>query len=73
MKLVRETHGGKVYDSDFSQRMRGSGIYAEMTKARFNVACKRVGIVRNAASGFRQRQNLFKRPIGTFEQSALFD
>ncbi len=73
MKLVRETRGGKAYDSDFSQRMRGTGVYADMIRARFNAARKRTGIVRNAASGFRQRQDLFSRPIGTYEQPSLFD
>jgi len=73
MKLVRETRGGKAYDSDFSQRMRGTGVYAEMTRARFNAARKRVGIVRNAASGFQQRKDLFSRPLGTIDQPSLFE
>ena len=73
VKLVRETRGGKVYDSDFSQRMSGTGIYANMIKTRFSQALKRSGFHHNAASGFRQRTDLFVRPLGTLDQPSLFD
>ena len=73
MTLIRDTRVGKVYDSDFSQRMRGTGVYAEMLRARFRIARKRVGFLNNAASGFHQRTDLFTRPLGTFRQPSLFD
>ena len=73
MTLIRDTRAGKVYDSDFSQRMRGTGVYAEMLRARFRIARKRVGFLNNAASGFHQRTDLFTRPLGTFRQPSLFD
>lgn len=73
MRLIRETRGGKVYDSDFSQRMSGTGIYAEMIKARFQKALKRSGFEHNRASGFCQRTDLFVRPLGTLDQPSLFD
>ncbi len=72
MKLVRETRGGKAYDSDFSQRMTGTGVYAEMIRARFRAGRKRVGFDRNAASGFNQRSDLFVRPLGSIDQPSLF-
>lgn len=73
MALVRETRKGKAYDSDFSQRMRGTGVYAEMIEARFKTALRRAGFEHNAASGFKQRSDLFQRPLATFEQPSLFD
>lgn len=73
MNLVRETRGGKVYDSDFSQRMSGTGVYAELIRTRFRAALKRHGFEHNAASGFHQRTDLFARPLGTYAQPSLFD
>lgn len=73
MRLVRETRGGKVYDSDFSQRMSGTGVYADMIKARFAKALKRSGFHHNAASGFRQSTDQFVLPHGTLDQPSLFD
>ncbi len=73
INLVRDTRGGKVYDSDFSQRMRGRGVYADLIRQRFNAARRRAGFTLNAASGFKQRTDLFERPLGTALQPSLFD
>ena len=73
MNLVRETRRGKTYDSDFSQRMSGTGEYAKMLKIRFRLALKSAGFKHNAASGFKQRRDLFVRPMGTFDQPSLFE
>ena len=45
--LVRQTRGGKLYDSDFKHRMRGHGVYAEMIAKRFQIARKRLGLDKN--------------------------
>jgi hypothetical protein len=37
---------GKVYDADFRTRMKGSGLWAELIKQRFNKACARLGFNR---------------------------
>src|SRR6202167_141832 len=42
-KLVRDTRGGKDYDSSFGKRMTGSGPVAWMIGRRFEVACERLG------------------------------
>jgi len=73
MALVRETRGGKVYDATWTERMRGTGVYADMISARFKAARKRHGFTHSAASGFRQRTDLFTRPLGTHVQPSLFD
>ncbi|WBV43568.1 PA0069 family radical SAM protein [Pseudoroseomonas cervicalis] len=44
LSLVRQTRGGRVYDSDFAQRMSGTGPYAEMLARRFRVAAQRLGL-----------------------------
>jgi DNA repair photolyase len=46
LKLVRETRGGKLYESAWGLRMRGSGVYAELLEKRFRQACKRNGLER---------------------------
>jgi DNA repair photolyase len=42
MSLLRETHGGTPYDSEWGKRMRGTGPYAEMLRIRFERACHRL-------------------------------
>ncbi len=44
MSLVRQTRGGKDYDPDWSQRMKGSGQVADLIGARFKAAIKRYGL-----------------------------
>ena len=44
LSLVRETRGGKLYQSGFGTRMVGQGPYAELLKARFEAACRRLGL-----------------------------
>lgn len=44
MSLVRQTRGGKDYDPDWSQRMRGTGPVAELIATRFKAAIKRYGL-----------------------------
>ena len=43
-KLIRETRGGKDYDSSFGKRMTGGGPVAWMIGRRFEVACARLGL-----------------------------
>jgi DNA repair photolyase len=44
MSLVRQTRGGRDYDPDWSQRMKGSGPVADLIAARFKAAVKRLGL-----------------------------
>lgn len=43
MSLLRDMRGGKVYDSGFGRRMRGTGEYAEVIAQRFALAERRLG------------------------------
>ena len=44
MSLVRLTRGGKEYDADWAQRMKGTGPVADLISARFKAAVKRYGL-----------------------------
>ena len=44
MSLIRQTRGGKDYDPDWAQRMKGTGPVAELIAVRFKAAIKRYGL-----------------------------
>lgn len=46
MSLIQQSRGGKDYDSAWGQRMRGTGLFADMIAQRFRIACKRLGLNR---------------------------
>ena len=46
MSLVQQMNGGRDYDSDFATRMRGQGVFAELIRRRFDVACRKHGFGR---------------------------
>ena len=46
LNLVRETRGGRLYESAFGLRQKGQGVYADLLKRRFELACKRLGLAR---------------------------
>ena len=43
MSLMQQMHGGKDYDSAFGQRMKGSGVFAQLLEQRFRKARDRLG------------------------------
>ena len=43
MSLLANTRGGKVYQSEFGTRMKGTGKYAALLKNRFELMCNRLG------------------------------
>jgi DNA repair photolyase len=43
-KLIRETRGGKDYDSSWGKRMTGGGPVAWMIGRRFELACEKLGL-----------------------------
>ncbi len=44
MSLVRQTRGGRDYDPEWGQRMKGSGPVADLIAKRFEAACRRYGL-----------------------------
>jgi len=60
MSLLRDTHGGKPYDSEWGKRMRGTGPYAEMLRIRFERACHRLKL--NERRGLWRLDTMLFRP-----------
>ncbi len=48
MARIREMRGGKDYDADFATRMKGSGLWADLIRQRFEKATNRIGFNRAA-------------------------
>ncbi|RYF34407.1 MAG: PA0069 family radical SAM protein [Comamonadaceae bacterium] len=68
MARIREMRGGKDYDADFATRMKGSGLWADLIRQRFEKATNRIGLHRERAS-----LDLTQfRPAGAVGQGSLF-
>ncbi len=46
MGLVQQMNGGLDYDSNFATRMHGKGVFAQLLRRRFDVACRKHGFSR---------------------------
>ena len=44
MSIVRQSRGGKDYDSAFFERQRGTGLFADMIGQRFKLATRKLGL-----------------------------
>ena len=71
MSAVRDTRGGKAYDSTWGRRMRGTGPFAELLAARFTRACREHGL--EDAELPPLRTDLFMAPRDSGPQLSLFD
>jgi DNA repair photolyase len=69
MSLVRQTRGGKEYDSSWGQRQVGTGPVAWMVGRRFEIAAEKLGL---NTQRLRLRTDLFKKPISQKGQLSLF-
>jgi DNA repair photolyase len=69
MSLIRETRGGKTYQSAFGRRMRGTGTYAELLARRFELAAARLGLNQRRHALDTGR---FARPPAAGDQFDLF-
>jgi DNA repair photolyase len=67
--LIRQTRGGKDYDSTFGKRMTGSGPYAWMIRRRVEAACARLGL--NVRKSPLTTEH-FRPPRGDGAQLSLF-
>ena len=61
LRRLREAHGGKLYESAFGTRGRGSGVYAETVRALFERTAKRCGLVLDETDRYRT-PSTFQRP-----------
>jgi DNA repair photolyase len=60
LNRVRETRGGKLYDSRFGARMRGEGEYASIIQALFDSNLKKLGYPDDSCAD--ERPTTFRRP-----------
>lgn len=61
LNQIRGTRDGALYDSQWGNRMKGTGVQAELLKVRFAKATKRLGLARGN-SAYPLRTDLFQRP-----------
>jgi DNA repair photolyase len=63
MNRVRDMRGGKDYDSDFSKRMHGEGVWADLIRQRFTKTVERLGM--GGLRGRFERLDVaqFRRPL----------
>lgn len=63
MNRVRDMRGGKDYDSNFSTRMHGEGVWADLIRQRFEKTVMRLGMT-GRGGRFRQLDaSQFRRPL----------
>ena len=69
MSLLASTRGGKVYQSEFGTRMKGTGEYAALLKKRFELMSNRLGFNDRR---FELDTSQFCAPLQKDGQLALF-
>jgi DNA repair photolyase len=69
MNRVRDMHGGRDYDPEWGKRMTGQGEWARLLKARFDLACTRLGLTKTLPD---LRTDLFRVPPRKGDQLLLF-
>ena len=61
MNRIRDSRGGQNNISDFSQRMKGDGVFAHLIQRRFNLCVRRLGMNQGREfSGLNDQ--LFRKP-----------
>ena len=68
LSLVRQMHGGALYDPAFHNRQRGAGPFAQLLRARFERARRAYGLERETSLC----TSLFKRPAAPGGQLDLW-
>ncbi len=69
MARVREIHGGRDYDPAFGKRFSGQGPWADLMRARYRGALRRLGYHENSPA---LRCDIFKIPPRAGQQLSLF-
>jgi DNA repair photolyase len=63
MNRVRDMRGGKDYDSDFSKRMSGEGVWADLIRQRFVKTVDRLGMNLTSGRFAALDASRFRRPM----------
>lgn len=69
MSLVAQSHNGRDYNSTFGQRMRGTGVHADMVAQRFKIATRRYGMNQDRLT---LDTSQFSRQRDSHQQQSLF-
>ncbi|MBB5209880.1 PA0069 family radical SAM protein [Microbulbifer hydrolyticus] len=69
MSIVQQSRGGRDYQSEFSQRQRGTGVFAQLLQQRFRVTCRKLGLNERKLNLDCSR---FLRPPQSGDQHTLF-
>lgn len=69
LNKLRSLRGGRLNDPRFGSRMRGEGVYAELLRKRFEVACQRLGLERQKTP---LDTGKFQVPMQPGDQGRLF-
>ena len=69
LNAIRDTRSGQMYVPKFGERMRGTGVYADLIKQRFDNACKSLGLNERR---YDLRTDMFRPPPRKGEQMSLF-
>jgi DNA repair photolyase len=70
MSLINQARGGKDYDSQFGVRMKGTGAYAELLRARFDLAKRKLGLG-DADERYELDTSIFRPPRTDSPQLSL--
>lgn len=68
MERIRDSRGGKDYTSEFGERMRGTGVYADLIAQRFRLAYQKLGFEGDRELATRH----FRPPRPVTDQFELF-
>jgi DNA repair photolyase len=70
LALIRDTRNGRQYSSEWGERMRGEGAFADLIAQRFRLAKKRLGL--DARDRAPLDTSLFRPPPKPGDQLSLF-
>jgi len=71
LTLIRDIRDGRLNHSEFGQRMKGSGAYADLLSQRFRLAQKRIGLNMTRELGTLDCSQ-FRKPPKAGDQLSLF-
>ena len=69
MRHIQSARNGQDYQSEFHERMRGTGAYAELLNARFKVAAGKLELLEDKTA---LKCDLFRKPSKDIRQLSLF-
>jgi len=72
LSLLSQSRGGQLYRSDFTTRMTGTGVHAQLLSQRFRLVCKKLGLRPADPTQHSLNTKAFMRPPRAGDQLGLF-